>query len=412
MIKSPQGLTLANFLAAQPACDREEGEGVVAEGRPPAGALEVMARLGDVQAALRFFRPGDDAGWTVLYTSEIVRALDFERPEDRQLGIRLLNEAVTQIGEDREAHYLLANLLQSCPRISGADLLDFLGRVTDVFNRTRNYWPTARVLCELARLGTCIFTVNVESIFPFALRNVLTFTKSDRSYVLRRLFDYWAVYDVQAAAQALDSLELPNDVHSVRTILVVARATAARGDPERLRSARREIIEHLGASAGLADRAAILTELAGLEFDLGDVAQAGESIAAALGVIAEMVAHNTNPETEDMRRGEVKTARIRAAAVHLRIDAAAGRRTLVDAWACLLGPGPWDAECIETLVKAQLAMNPKALAALIAGATSATMQSALLIEAARQYAAENPMLAKRELTRALSLHNVAYPEGA
>jgi hypothetical protein len=136
--------------------------------------LEVLTRLGNAQAALTFLRPDDDAGWTVLFTSEIVRGLDFQRPEDRQLGIRLLNEAVTQIGDDPEAHYLLAMLLQNCPRISGADWLEFLGRAIETFNRTRSFWPTTRVLCELARLGSCTFTVNVESLFPFALRQILT----------------------------------------------------------------------------------------------------------------------------------------------------------------------------------------------------------------------------------------------
>jgi hypothetical protein len=217
---------------------------------------------------------------------------------------------------------------------------------------------------------------------------------------------------MQAAARALDSIELLDDVSSVGTILVVARAAAAQGDPERLPAARRDITKRMAASVDFADQALILTELAGLEFDLGDVAQAGKSIAAALAVIVDMAAHNTNPETEDMRRAEIKTARIRAAAVHLRIDAAAGRRTLVDAWACFLGPGPWNAECVEMLVKAQLATNPKALPALIGAAPSVNIQSALLIEAARQRAANDPMLAKRELTRALSLHKMSYPQSA
>lgn len=390
------------------------------EGRPPEGALEIMTRLDDVQTALTYLRRGDDAGWTVRYTGEIVRALDFDRDEDKLLGFDLLNEALIQIGEDKEAHSLLANLLKECPLAGGTNMLGFLERASKVFNSTRNYWATGRALCEIARLATHFFPENAEEKFALALLGILRFTKSSRSLELRRLFEYWAGYDPRAAARALDLQELRQDANSVRAIVLVARATEAVGKLGRLQTARDKILRNFAVCKDPFERAGILTELASLELDLGLQKEAGETMESALSAIAQ-IGGNEDPEWKlnvfgsgavenSTRPAQATSARIRAAAAHVRIDASAGRRTLVEAWASLYGSGYWESGgLIKTLVKTQLSTNPQALAPLIRGTSSPVLRAELLIAAAREHLPENYAEAKREISEALSLHRIDYP---
>jgi hypothetical protein len=331
----------------------------------PGGAIETMARIGQLQRALDTLQPELGRNEQLRVIAELLRGLTATGAAGTPLFSQLFDrglELCTRGGDQTDGQ--LATLLEACPASGDRRLEPALQHAIEIFNASpQRYWETPHALRELARLFGPLHRESADHMFEQALKAIDDLARSSESMQLSKLLEHWVEHDLDRAAQALSGHKLWPVAYSVVAVAEVARALLRRGQADVAAAIRSQLRDGLlPLLTDAYERACGFGHAAQLEAEAGDVAAATALLAEARLSASTIASANDPDKANQSRPGQATDALIEIARAATAAQPSAAADDLDAAWASLEQRGHWHGQCtLEDLVRAQWRQRPELL---------------------------------------------------
>ncbi|WP_257449679.1 hypothetical protein [Archangium lipolyticum] len=386
-------------------------------------ALEVMLKLHQTERALEYMpvRARGTAGST--WRASVLRGLASIGAPGQKLFEQLLQEGIEQVSRDLDTLAVNSSrLLEACAPTHAPFMADILERVARSLLRApipMDAPPPAGIYVEGARLWSTIDPKMADLWFRGALALIYDHGSGLHPFsywILGVLLRYWSEIDPAAAAEAMQTRQVPLDPYVISGLLAVG---AAQGK-DRLVWHLLQVLHWLNAAPTSVEELKETNYIRRGRYRIAIIAARHLNLLGFHETASRLVERTLERVTQARARfGRENTEELdillETAEIDYQIDPARAQRTLEQVWEVLAmhREPPYDFVDLEdsddfraglpTLVRLQLETDADLLEPYVESLTDRELKSKVSVEAARQLAVSAPGRARDYLEAALSL---------